>query len=262
MKKSDSHWEKFGQEDPYYWVTTQNKYHKEEINSEKLNTFFSEGREYRDKLFNVIKKHVAADFAPQRCLDFGCGVGRILLPLAEISSSAVGLDVARTMLDKAELHCREAGLDNVTIAQSDDALSALEGSFDFIHSIYVFQHIPCQRGYKVFRQLLEKLNPGGVAMIQITYSNDLSQYRRIMNWSKENIPLFSQAVNLLHLRAPNTPMMEMHNYSLNHLHRIVHEFNGEQCYARYTQDGPFRGIMLFIQLADPDRDFTDLSPIP
>ena len=40
MKQSDKHWEKFGEADPYYWVTTQKKYHNNLIDAEKLKDFF------------------------------------------------------------------------------------------------------------------------------------------------------------------------------------------------------------------------------
>ena len=39
MKQSDKHWEKFGEADPYYWVTTQKKYRNKLIDNEKLKFF-------------------------------------------------------------------------------------------------------------------------------------------------------------------------------------------------------------------------------
>ena len=228
-----------------------------------MKVFFSEGEEYRNKLFHVIKCRINPDFSPDRILDFGCGVGRILLPMAEKCSSAVGTDVSRAMLEKAVLHCKEAGLDHVELVQSDDDLSQVDGSFDFIHSIYVFQHIPCSRGYKIFKQLLQKLSPGGVAMIQFTYDNDCSKRRNIMHWVKTHVPFALQIINLIRLRAPDTPIMEMHNYSLNRLDRILHELNAAHCYTRYTKDGPFRGVMMFIQVAPrTGQEFVDMTPIP
>jgi 2-polyprenyl-3-methyl-5-hydroxy-6-metoxy-1,4-benzoquinol methylase len=41
------------------------------------------------------------DFQPQRILDFGCGVGRLSLALAEHAADVVGLDVAPAMSAKA-----------------------------------------------------------------------------------------------------------------------------------------------------------------
>ena len=263
MKRADKHWEKLGEQDPYYWVTTQNKYRSDVLTPEGMEEFFSEGDEYLKKLVQVIKNHLSPDFAPVRALDYGCGVGRILMSMGHLFESAVGTDISEPMLEKARLHAKEAGLDSLEIVKSDDQLSKIEGSFDFIHSIYVFQHIPNYRGYEIFRQLLEKLNPGGVAMIQIVYANDMSRKRHIMDFIKSHIPLALRIVNLLHLRSPGTPMMEMHNYSLSHLNRICHQMNVAQCYSRYTKDGPFRGAMMFIQKStEENQPYVELTDVP
>ena len=100
-------------------------------------------------------------------------------------------------------------------------------------------------------------------MIHFTYDNDCSKRRNIMHWIKTHVPFALQAINLLRFRAPDTPIMEMHNYSLNRLDRILHKFNAAHCYKRFTKDGPFRGVVMFIQLTPPgDQEFIDLTPIP
>jgi 2-polyprenyl-3-methyl-5-hydroxy-6-metoxy-1,4-benzoquinol methylase len=38
------------------------------------------------------------DFAPRRVLDFGCGVGRVTLPLARRVDAVVAIDIADSML--------------------------------------------------------------------------------------------------------------------------------------------------------------------
>ena len=108
MKRSDKHWEKFGKEEPYYWVTTRAKYHGHSIDQEKLREFFAEGENYRQILYETIRRYLTPDFAPIRILGFGCGVGRILLPMARHCESAVGLDISQPMLNKAIRHKRGA----------------------------------------------------------------------------------------------------------------------------------------------------------
>jgi hypothetical protein len=86
--------------------------------------------------------------------------------------------------------------------------------------------------------------------------------REFLNWVKMNIPLALQINNLLHLRAPDAPMMEMHRYPLNRIERILHEFEKAHTYVRFTKDGNYRGVMLFIQLDKSDDKYVDLPPIP
>jgi ubiquinone/menaquinone biosynthesis C-methylase UbiE len=263
MKRSDKYWNRFGEDEPYYWVTTNKEYHGLSIDHDKLQKFFAGGEQYRKALYKTIQRRVYPDFSPVRILDFGCGVGRILLPMAQHCESAVGLDIAGSMLNKAIEHSEQFGLENVTFELCDDSLVQAEGKFDFIHSIYVFQHIPCRRGYKLFRNLLKKLSPGGVAVIHLTYANDLSLIRNIIDWIKCHVPLTLNIVNMLHFRAPGTPMMEMHNYSINRLIRIVQEMKGANSYLHFTRVGPFRGVMMFIRMNDPDpSEFSELPESP
>ncbi len=262
MKRADKHWETYGKEDPYYWVTTQEKFKGDISESEKLDTFFNEADQYREKLFQIIRNRLDKNFNPKRVLDYGCGVGRILIPMAKHCEEAVGTDISQPMLDKAELHAEELGYKHVKLALSDDSLSRIEGKFDFIHSIYVFQHIPIQRGMIILERLLRRLNPGGVAMIQMTYSNDMSKHRQFLDWMKMNFPLFLELNNLIHLRKPDTPIMEMHNYPMNRVEELLHKMDIAHKYTRYTKDGPFRGVMLFIQVSSNEEQYVTLPEIP
>ena len=51
------------------------------------------------RVMGFIKEHLQGDFRPTRSLDFGCGVGRLLMPIARLSAEAVGVDVAPGMLE-------------------------------------------------------------------------------------------------------------------------------------------------------------------
>ena len=100
-------------------------------------------------------------------------------------------------------------------------------------------------------------------MINVTYANDMSCSRNIVDWIKSHVPFALNAVNLLNFRAPGTPMMEMHNYSINRLFRIIQEMKGICCYQHFTKEGPFRGVMMFIRMKNPDSpEFSELPESP
>jgi SAM-dependent methyltransferase len=167
---TDWAWEEWGKRDPYFGVITDPKFRRKEMTAEVRHEFFESGANHLRLIFETVHRQIAADFRPKRALEFGCGVGRVLLPLAETTEHVVGLDVSQSMLDEARRNCDERGLSNVSLLRSDDALSGLEGSFDFIHSCIVFQHIPEERGRVIFENLLRRLDAGGVGAIQLTYS--------------------------------------------------------------------------------------------
>lgn len=149
---SDQSWEAIGKVDAYYGVLTYDQYTRERLDPARREEFFQTGEEHCWRIFNIIYQHLQPDFAPKRALDFGCGVGRILIPLAQHCTEVVGMDVAASMLAEARANCAERDLTNVSFAASDDALSQVSGDFDFIHSFIVFQHIPKKRGERILEE--------------------------------------------------------------------------------------------------------------
>jgi SAM-dependent methyltransferase len=76
----------------------------------------------------------------ETALEIGCGLGRMLVHLAERFDRVYGVDIAPEMIEGA----RELVPANVELAvNSGDDLAPLEDErFDFVLSIQVFQHIP------------------------------------------------------------------------------------------------------------------------
>ena len=152
---SDNEWKKFGRKNPYYWVTTKSKFFDDVLDENRKKEFFNEGRDYAHRLLKIIRRHVNPDFSPKKVLDFGCGVGRVAIPLCDLADSVVGMDISDTMLDEARKNARKMKIDNLNFVENDNRLG--QGAFDFIHSIYVFQHIPWPRGRKILEKLLNQL---------------------------------------------------------------------------------------------------------
>jgi 2-polyprenyl-3-methyl-5-hydroxy-6-metoxy-1,4-benzoquinol methylase len=166
---SDHEWEKLGQDEPYYGVLNDNKFLRKNLNKDACSAFLKTGEEYIEFLLNEIRTCVDPGFAPNRALDFGCGVGRCSIPLARICASVVGIDVSKSMLQHAARICAEQGISNLQLVQSDDSLSHISGPFDLLHSFFVFQHIPRRRGERIFSKLLDLLSESGVGAVQFLY---------------------------------------------------------------------------------------------
>ena len=84
MKSNRRNWEKFGKKDPYYWVTTDTRYKDASLTQDVRQAFFDSADAYVETIFKVIHKRIDPTFDPARVLDFGCGVGRIAIPLASL----------------------------------------------------------------------------------------------------------------------------------------------------------------------------------
>lgn len=168
---SDEEWEKWGRFEPYYGVITESRNFRANFDSAAREQFFATGKVHIDHVLATCRR-LDAGFSPQRALDFGCGVGRIVVPLAALAGRVVGADVSGSML--AEARQNSVGLPNVALVRTDDTLAALDATgeaFDFIHSYIVFQHIPAVRGRKIFAGLVDRLAEGGIAAIHVKYAD-------------------------------------------------------------------------------------------
>ncbi len=241
---TDSAWEEWGQRDPYFGVITNPKYRRSALTADSKLEFFESGRLHVDYLLFVIRKHLDPEFAPRNILDFGCGVGRTLLAFADIAQDVVGLDVSRSMLNEAERNCRDRGLQNIRLMFSDDALSANAESFDMIHSCIVFQHIPNERGKRIFQRLLSRLAPRGVGAFQFLYSK--TQFAG--NFGVAPRPT-SDSEGQHSRRPPDAdPEMQMNPYDMNEILFLTQAAGARRVYADFTNHGGELGLFLFFQL--------------
>src|SRR4051794_30409655 len=76
-----------------------------------------------------------------RCLDLGCGVGNVLLPLSRrvgAAGSVVGVDQERMLLSAARDFAKAHLLNNVDIREDDAYRTKLpRASFDLVHERFV-----------------------------------------------------------------------------------------------------------------------------
>ena len=87
---TDDEWEKWGQKDPYFAVLTAEKFRRSRLTDEARAEFFDSGRKYLHNILKVCKEKIDKDFSPETALDFGCGTGRVLIPLARSIPHVVG----------------------------------------------------------------------------------------------------------------------------------------------------------------------------
>jgi len=166
---TDVEWEKWGQQDPYYGVITWDKFRADKLDDAALADFFDSGERHVGNVLASCRRYIDPQFAPTRVLDFGCGVGRLVVPFAAVAAEVVGVDVSPSMLAEARRNCDQRGLANVALELSDDSLSRVQGDFDLVHSVIVLQHIEPVRGRLIFKRLVELIRPGGIGALHLTY---------------------------------------------------------------------------------------------
>ena len=247
---SDRDWERFGQSDPYFAVLTDPEFHGKPVGDARAR-FFESGEDHIETVLSIIRERLDPGFTPQRALDFGCGVGRLLIPLAARCREVTGVDVSPSMLSEAKRNCVAAGVSNVSLVQGDDELSALKGPFEFIHTYIVLQHIPVVRGERLVRRLASMLVDGGISIFHVPYSTGRSSLRsRLLYWARHNAPGVNALINLSRRRAANTPLMQMNAYSITRLLDILSDEGCQEVHVRFSNHNGARGVMLFARKSD------------
>jgi SAM-dependent methyltransferase len=251
---TDRDWNHLATQDPYYAVWTDERFRSQRLDETARRAFFASGEEHVEDILAIIRRRLLPDFAPRRALDFGCGVGRVTLPLARRCDEVVGVDVADAMLRLAEENCRYSGAANVRLVRGDDHLSGVTGTFDLIHSHIVFQHIPVQRGLALLDRLLERLAEGGVGVLHFT-SDGLAarqQRDRAHPWRAVGRRLLGPAVGLYRLlrRLTAAPDMQMHEYPLEEVFRRLFEVGARAAWTEATDHHGYRGLILFFRKED------------
>lgn len=215
---TDLAWTKWGATDPYFGVLSDPRYRRNTI-KENLASFFSSGHAHVDELLMKIER----SFGPigrQSVIDFGCGVGRLSLPLAGHFQNVVGADVSEPMLAEARCNADRASLNNVTFVRSDDGLSTMEGGCDLVNSYIVFQHIPAVRGMKIMAELVARVAPGGVASIHVCVSHLGGTLAKLVDVA-HRIPMAHRLLNTWRGQPVGEPIMEMNAYDFGAIAHLL-----------------------------------------
>lgn len=180
MADSDRAWQKWGEMDPFYGVLTDEKYRSQAVESNR-DVFYDSGEEYIASRLAKIERHLGA-IHKGSALDFGCGVGRLVFPLARRFDRVTGVDISEGMLSEARRQAMQLGYGNTTFVASDDHLTQATGQYDFVTSYIVLQHIPVSRGMAIIDQLLGRLADAGTVNLHFSIDRSDSTLQKVRYW--------------------------------------------------------------------------------
>lgn len=245
--RTERDWREWGDKNPLYGVLSDPKYLNENLNDQSRDEFFLTGERHVEDVYSVIQSKLRPGFRADRVLDFGCGVGRLLIPFARRAQSAVGVDISPGMLAEAKKNCTQRGVENVRLLQVEEMDNLDPQSFDLVHSFIVFQHIPIAEGERLFARPVNLIDEGGIGAIHLTFSDAHSPLRRAVFAMRGRSRLMHGLINTVQGKPFAEPAMQMNSYPMNRIFNILFEHNCTNLHAEFTDHAGFRGVMLYFE---------------
>ena len=134
----------------------------------------------------------------------GCGYGRETLKIASLVGRVYGIDVSKTILDKAVSFLHERGVRNFVPVLAEEYKTMIPYSIDVVFSIVVMQHLTRDLVLDYFCNLSERLSASGTFVIQFLEHLDeygqqdaeLRVYEPSVTWSVPQLVQLSRAASL------------------------------------------------------------------
>jgi SAM-dependent methyltransferase len=234
-----------GAVEPYYGVKPEEGYLRHNLDARARAEFFRTGEHQLEHTLQIIRERFDRNFHPTRALDYGCGVGRVLVPLARRVEQVVGCDVSLSMLNESRTNCERLGLTNVSYVRADDQLSGVYGSFDFIFSDAVFQHIRPKRVDSILRALLDRLDEGGICAVGFVI--DTPSIQRLARWIKRTIPCVDRVVNGTRGYSAGSVVLESHVYPLERVVTRLMEAGYEEMEVQFFRSSHVTRARVFVR---------------
>jgi SAM-dependent methyltransferase len=172
LERTGTYWSAIGETEPHWSVLTEPRFRAERI-AGNAEAFHETGRAEADIIRGVLDRAGIAPASLPRCVEFGCGTGRVTLHLAASFRHVTGCDISAPHLAVAAREAEARGVRNLAWHRSTAAAPMPPGPpWDLWFSRLVLQHNPPPVIAHLLRLAFAGLAPGGVAIFQVpTYRN-------------------------------------------------------------------------------------------
>lgn len=211
-------WQFLGKEEPFWSVCTHDKFKKVHLKGNESD-FYQSGRLELEKLVNMMNRNGLDSSSFKSCLEYGCGLGRVTVWLAQKFEQVLGCDISASHLSIAKQIIEQNRIQNISLKQMNtfQDIEKLD-KVDAIFSVIVLQHNPPPLIAEILRMLLRLLKPNGIAYFQVPtycvgYNFSIEKYINYLRDPAEKHPMemhvLPQRLIFQLLREENVSILEI-----------------------------------------------------
>ncbi len=242
MTSETNDWEELGRREPYHAALTNEHFLQDNLSPEILVDFYASGEHDVERFLRLVSDHRGGESRPTIAVDFGCGVGRLAIPLAGRAEHVIAIDAAPSMLALADNAARERGVDNIDFLPADRLSSLKRGSVDFICSYIVFQHLPVPEGERCLAMLLDAAAPNCDVVVHFTLARSGGPVRSFLRWIRRRVPLLHDLARTFG-RERKLHHMQMNVYNERRILNIFEERGFDEPAIVRTEHGRIAGAI-------------------
>jgi SAM-dependent methyltransferase len=174
IARIEQSWTHLGEVRPHYSVITQREFLPANIPN-SIDSFWASGKSEADTAAFLLRKLGFGELSGRTCVEYGCGIGRVTIPLATKCAEIHAYDISKSHLALARQRADSLRVNNVSFHHCGGSLPRPFQRCDLFYSRLVFQHNPPPIIRELIRLGLDSLRTGGVAIFGVpVYLSDYS----------------------------------------------------------------------------------------
>jgi SAM-dependent methyltransferase len=246
----DPRWERFAAREPYFAVLTSPRFLRANLTAENQRAFFESGDALVTSMFRAIELQLSPYFNPSAILEYGCGAGRLVIPLARRSArnagSVTAVDRSPAMLDAARQEAARHAISNVEF-RTPAELFAGDRAFDFITCYFVLQRLDPGQGLPLLAALLNLLTPKGVGVFHVPFRSTAPGPVRTLRWIRQSLPAANALVNIARGRPAAEPFVPTYTYDLARVFDVLRTAGIETMHVVFEPHQGLETALLYVE---------------
>jgi ubiquinone/menaquinone biosynthesis C-methylase UbiE len=246
----DPRWERFAAREPYFAVLTAPQFLRQNLTPEDERAFFDSGDALVAAMFRAIELQLSPYFNPSAILEYGCGAGRLVIPLARRSArnagSVTAVDRSPAMLAAARQAVDRHAVSNVEFLAPGELFSG-NRRFDFVTCYFVLQRLPPGEGLPLLTALLDRLTPRGVGVFHVPFRSTVAGPLRALRWMRRSLPGANALVNVARGRPAAEPFVGTHLYDLARVFDVLQTAGIETMHVVFEPHEGLETALLYVE---------------